>query len=112
DLLPPLRHDLAALDAAALPRRPAHGTLLEEADAARLRQPAGDRPLRHRPQLVAAADRVDRRRGQVMAASEILVNGVFYAFALVAIAGAVGVAASRKLVRSAFALIAGLFSEA
>jgi NADH:ubiquinone oxidoreductase subunit 6 (subunit J) len=44
--------------------------------------------------------------------SEVLVNGLFYLFALIAIAGAVGVAASRNIVRSAFALLAVLFAAA
>ena len=47
-----------------------------------------------------------------MAASEILVNIVFYALAVAAIAGAVAVATSRNIVRSAFALLAVLFSAA
>jgi NADH:ubiquinone oxidoreductase subunit 6 (subunit J) len=47
-----------------------------------------------------------------MATSDIFVNGLFYLFALIAIAGAVGVAASRNIVRSAFALLAVLFAAA
>ncbi len=47
-----------------------------------------------------------------MSASEILVNVVFYVFAVASVAGAVGVAASRNIVRSAFALLAVLFSAA
>jgi len=47
-----------------------------------------------------------------MAASEALVNVLFYVFALTALAGAAGVAASRNIVRSAFALLAVLFSAA
>lgn len=47
-----------------------------------------------------------------MPASELLVNGIFYVFAAVAVAGAVAVAASRNIVRSAFALLAVLFSTA
>ena len=47
-----------------------------------------------------------------MAASEILVNIVFYVLAAAAVAGAVAVATSRNIVRSAFALLAVLFSAA
>jgi len=47
-----------------------------------------------------------------MGASEILQNVVFYALAIAAIAGAVAVATSRNIVRSAFALLAVLFSAA
>jgi NADH-quinone oxidoreductase subunit J len=47
-----------------------------------------------------------------MPASEVLVNVVFYVFAAAAVAGAVAVAASRNIVRSAFALLAVLFSAA
>ncbi len=47
-----------------------------------------------------------------MAASDIVLNVVFYVFAAAAIAGAAGVAASRNIVRSAFALLAVLFSAA
>ena len=47
-----------------------------------------------------------------MESSEILVNVLFYVFAFVAVAGAVGVAASRNIVRSAFALLAVLFAAA
>jgi NADH:ubiquinone oxidoreductase subunit 6 (subunit J) len=47
-----------------------------------------------------------------MAASEILLNAVFYVFAAAAIGGALAVAASRNIVRSAFSLLAVLFSVA
>ena len=47
-----------------------------------------------------------------MAASDIVLNVVFYVFAAAAIGGAVAVAASRNIVRSAFALLAVLFSVA
>ena len=47
-----------------------------------------------------------------MQASEIVVNVLFYVFAAAAVAGAIGVAASRNIVRSAFALLAVLFSVA
>ena len=47
-----------------------------------------------------------------MQASEIVVNVLFYVFAAAAVAGAIGVAASRNIVRSAFALLAVLFSAA
>lgn len=47
-----------------------------------------------------------------MQASEIIINIVFYVLALAAIAGAVAVATSRNIVRSAFALLAVLFSAA
>ena len=47
-----------------------------------------------------------------MAASEILLNVVFYVFAVASVAGALGVAVSRNIVRSAFALLAVLFSAA
>ena len=47
-----------------------------------------------------------------MAASEILLNVVFYALAAGAVGGAVAVAVSRNIVRSAFALLAVLFSVA
>ena len=47
-----------------------------------------------------------------MTASEILLNVVFYVVAVAAIAGAVAVAASKNIVRSAFALLAVLFSAA
>src|SRR6185295_17776203 len=47
-----------------------------------------------------------------MAASEILLNAVFYVLALAAVAGGVAVATSRNIVRSAFALLAVLFSVA
>jgi NADH:ubiquinone oxidoreductase subunit 6 (subunit J) len=47
-----------------------------------------------------------------MAASEILLNVVFYVLAAAAIGGAVAVATSRNIVRSAFALLAVLFSAA
>jgi NADH:ubiquinone oxidoreductase subunit 6 (subunit J) len=47
-----------------------------------------------------------------MATSELVLNGVFYALAVAAIAGAVAVATSRNIVRSAFALLAVLFSAA
>jgi len=47
-----------------------------------------------------------------MSSSETVLNVLFYAFAAIAIAGAVGVAASRNIVRSAFALLAVLFSAA
>ncbi len=47
-----------------------------------------------------------------MGASEIVLNVVFYVFAAAAIAGSVAVAASRNIVRSAFALLAVLFSAA
>jgi len=47
-----------------------------------------------------------------MATGEIVLNGVFYVLAVAAIAGAVAVATSRNIVRSAFALLAVLFSAA
>ena len=47
-----------------------------------------------------------------MQSSEVLVNVLFYVFAAIAVGGAVGVAASRNIVRSAFALLAVLFSAA
>src|SRR5579863_7566777 len=47
-----------------------------------------------------------------MGASEILLNVVFYVLAAAAIGGAVAVATSRNIVRSAFALLAVLFSVA
>jgi NADH:ubiquinone oxidoreductase subunit 6 (subunit J) len=47
-----------------------------------------------------------------MAASEIIVNVVFYVLAAAAVAGSVAVATSRNIVRSAFALLAVLFSAA
>lgn len=47
-----------------------------------------------------------------MGASEILLNAVFYVLALAAVAGGVAVATSRNIVRSAFALLAVLFSVA
>ena len=47
-----------------------------------------------------------------MATSDIVLNGVFYVLAIAAIAGAAAVATSRNIVRSAFALLAVLFSAA
>jgi NADH:ubiquinone oxidoreductase subunit 6 (subunit J) len=47
-----------------------------------------------------------------MSAGEILLNVFFYVMALSAVAGAVSVAVSRNIVRSAFALLAVLFSAA
>jgi NADH:ubiquinone oxidoreductase subunit 6 (subunit J) len=47
-----------------------------------------------------------------MPTSEIVLNGVFYVLAIAAVAGAVAVATSRNIVRSAFALLAVLFSAA
>ena len=47
-----------------------------------------------------------------MAAPEILLNVVFYVLAAAAIGGAVAVAASKNIVRSAFALLVVLFSAA
>lgn len=47
-----------------------------------------------------------------MAASEILLNVVFYGMALAAAAGAIAVATSKNIVRSAFALLVVLFSVA
>lgn len=47
-----------------------------------------------------------------MDASEVLLNGVFYILAAAAVSGAVAVATSRNIVRSAFALLAVLFSAA
>jgi NADH:ubiquinone oxidoreductase subunit 6 (subunit J) len=47
-----------------------------------------------------------------MTSSEMIVNLLFYVFAVAAVAGAIGVAASRNIVRSAFALLAVLFSAA
>src|SRR5687767_11877827 len=47
-----------------------------------------------------------------MAASEILLNVVFYVVAAAAVGGSVAVAASKNIVRSAFALLAVLFSAA
>src|SRR6185436_16156058 len=47
-----------------------------------------------------------------MDASEILLNVVFYVFAASAVAGAAAVAVSKNIVRSAFALLAVLFSAA
>src|SRR5205814_509704 len=106
DLRDAVRHDLASLDAPALPRGPAHGSLLEEAYAARVHQPFGNRRLRHGAPMVAEAHPLGEGMGGLMAAGDILVNATFYVFAIVAIAGAVGVAASRNIVRSAFALLA------
>ncbi len=47
-----------------------------------------------------------------MPASEILLNAVFYVLAAACVAGAVAVATSRNIVRSAFALLVVLFSVA
>src|SRR5437762_11166772 len=47
-----------------------------------------------------------------MDVSEIVLNVVFYALAVAAVGGAVAVAASRNIVRSAFALLSVLFSAA
>jgi NADH:ubiquinone oxidoreductase subunit 6 (subunit J) len=47
-----------------------------------------------------------------MPTSEIVLNGVFYVLAIAAVAGAGAVATSRNIVRSAFALLAVLFSAA
>jgi NADH:ubiquinone oxidoreductase subunit 6 (subunit J) len=47
-----------------------------------------------------------------MAVSDILLNLVFYVLALAAVAGAVAVATSRNIVRSAFSLLAVLFAVA
>ncbi len=47
-----------------------------------------------------------------MAASEIVLNVLFYAFAAAAVGGAAAVAASRNIVRSAFSLLAVLLSAA
>jgi NADH-quinone oxidoreductase subunit J len=47
-----------------------------------------------------------------MDAGEIVLNVIFYALAAAAIAGAVAVATSKNIVRSAFALLAVLFSAA
>ncbi len=47
-----------------------------------------------------------------MAASEILLNAVFYVLALAAAAGAIAVATSKNIVRSAFSLLVVLFSVA
>ncbi len=47
-----------------------------------------------------------------MAVSDLLLNAVFYVFAAAANGGAVAVAASRNIVRSAFALLVVLFSVA
>ena len=47
-----------------------------------------------------------------MAAPEVLLNVLFYAFAAAAVGGAVAVAAGRDIVRSAFALLAVLVSGA
>src|SRR5690349_7739032 len=47
-----------------------------------------------------------------MGTSELVLNGVFYVLAAAAIAGAVAVATSKNIVRSAFALLAVLFSAA
>jgi len=47
-----------------------------------------------------------------MDAAELILNGVFYVLAIAAIAGAIAVATSRNIVRSAFALLAVLFSVA
>jgi NADH:ubiquinone oxidoreductase subunit 6 (subunit J) len=47
-----------------------------------------------------------------MDASDILLNLIFYALAAAAVAGAVAVATSRNIVRSAFALLVVLFSVA
>lgn len=47
-----------------------------------------------------------------MSFGDILLNGVFYVFALAAILGALAVATSRNIVRSAFALLVVLFSTA
>ena len=47
-----------------------------------------------------------------MGASDILLNAIFYVLAAAAVGGAVAVATSRNIVRSAFALLAVLFSVA
>jgi len=47
-----------------------------------------------------------------VSSGEIVVNLLFYVFAIVAIGGAVAVAASQNIVRSAFSLLAVLFSAA
>jgi NADH:ubiquinone oxidoreductase subunit 6 (subunit J) len=47
-----------------------------------------------------------------MGTSELVLNAVFYVLAVAAIAGAVAVATSKNIVRSAFALLAVLFSVA
>jgi len=47
-----------------------------------------------------------------MSAGELTLNAVFYVFALALVAGALGVAVSRNIVRSAFALLLVLFSVA
>jgi NADH:ubiquinone oxidoreductase subunit 6 (subunit J) len=47
-----------------------------------------------------------------MTASELILNAVFYVLAAAAVAGAVAVATSRNIVRSAFALLVVLFSVA
>ncbi|HLY10404.1 MAG TPA: NADH-quinone oxidoreductase subunit J, partial [Planctomycetota bacterium] len=47
-----------------------------------------------------------------MAASDFILNVVFYALAAAAVGGAVAVATSRNIVRSAFALLAVLFAVA
>ncbi len=47
-----------------------------------------------------------------MSAGEILLNAFFYVFALVALGGALAVAISTNIVRSAFALLAVLFAAA
>ena len=47
-----------------------------------------------------------------MGASDLVLNAVFYVLAAAALAGAVAVATSRNIVRSAFALLAVLFSVA
>src|SRR3989475_10467864 len=47
-----------------------------------------------------------------MSTSEIVLTVVFYVLALAAVAGAAAVATSRNIVRSAFALLAVLFSAA
>src|SRR5690349_338059 len=47
-----------------------------------------------------------------MGTSELVLNGVFYVLAIAAIAGAGAVATSKNIVRSAFALLAVLFSAA
>jgi NADH:ubiquinone oxidoreductase subunit 6 (subunit J) len=47
-----------------------------------------------------------------MGTSELVLNAVFYVLAIAAVAGAVAVATSKNIVRSAFALLAVLFSAA
>ena len=52
------------------------------------------------------------RQGPDVEISEILVNVVFYVFAAFVAGGAIAVASSRNIVRSAFSLLSVLFGAA